>query len=132
MTVDDLLKLHEATCLKGQEIMRMKNSDYTAGSNDPFANFRACEFLGVPGVVGILMRITDKMQRVKTFVQNGTLMVKAESVDDALVDMINYSILALGMITEERDRIARETCCSSLSQSGTPSDSLPRSTGLVA
>jgi hypothetical protein len=56
VTIDELLKLHEETCQSARDIMRAKNRDYTAGSKDPFANFRASEALGVPGVVSILVR----------------------------------------------------------------------------
>lgn len=101
MNIDDLLKLHEQTCESARSIMRAKNADYTAGSGDPFANFRASEALGVPGVLSILVRSLDKFQRIRSFVTLGVLQVKDESVDDAFDDVINYMILAKGMI---RDR----------------------------
>lgn len=102
MTIEELLTLHEQTTEKARGIMRAKNSDYTAGSADPFANFRASEALGVPGVLSILIRMMDKMQRVRSFVELGELKVKAETVDDAFLDIVNYAILAQGMLKDEK------------------------------
>lgn len=98
ITAPELLALHESTCAAARDIMRAKNHDYTDGSVDPFANFRTSEILGVPGEVGILIRSLDKFKRIQTFVNKGTLLVKGESVDDAIQDVINYMILLKGMI----------------------------------
>ena len=98
MTIDQLLDMHEETCAKARSIMRAKNSDYTAGSGDPFANFRASEALGVPAVVSLLIRVMDKMQRIRSFATLGELKVKDESVDDAIEDVINYMILCQGLL----------------------------------
>lgn len=100
MTIDELLKLHEETCQSARDIMRAKNADYTAGSADPFANFRASEAVGVPGVLSILVRSLDKFQRIRSFVVRGKLEVKDESVDDAIQDVVNYMILAQGMLRD--------------------------------
>ena len=102
MTIDELLALHEETCNGARDIMRAKNRDYTAGSADPFANFRASEALGVPGVVSILVRSLDKFQRIRSFVELGSLAVKDESVDDAIQDVVNYMILAQGMLRDAK------------------------------
>lgn len=103
MTIDDLLTLHDETCQEARDIMRAKNHDYTAGSADPFANFRASEALGVPAIVGILVRSIDKFQRIRSFVERGELKVKGESVDDAIRDVVNYMILARGMVKENQN-----------------------------
>jgi len=100
MTLNDLLNLHEETAIRCRDIMIDKNADYTGGSSDPFANFRMTEAIGIPAELGILIRIMDKIQRVRSFVENGELQVKSESVDDALEDIINYTILIKGLIKE--------------------------------
>lgn len=100
MTIEELLALHKETCDASRNIMRAKNADYTAGSADPFANFRASEAVGVPGVLSILVRSLDKFQRIRSFVVRGKLEVKDESVDDAIQDVINYMILAQGMLRD--------------------------------
>jgi hypothetical protein len=84
--------------------MAQKNNDYTGGkyASDVFANFRCSEVLGVHPVTGIMMRVMDKIQRIKTFVNDGQLSVSGETVDDACEDIINYAVLAKAMLMQER------------------------------
>jgi hypothetical protein len=105
MTRDELLQLHFDTCKAAQAIMESKNQDYTCGDADVFANFRASAMFGVPPALGILLRITDKLKRVESFVRNGTLAVKSESVDDAIGDVINYMILLKGVCQEDGNAV---------------------------
>ncbi len=104
MTREELFQLHQSMSAKGLEIMKVKNNDY-AGSkvgDSPFENFRRSEVLGIPGELGLLVRVMDKICRIKTFVENGTLAVKGEPVDDAVLDILNYMVLLQGMIEERR------------------------------
>jgi hypothetical protein len=105
MNLQELLKLHEDTTDKCRKIMEAKNNDYTGGmaSDDPFANFRCSTILEVHPVVGIMMRVMDKIQRIKTFTNDGQLSVSDETVDDACEDIINYAILAKAMLIQERE-----------------------------
>ena len=79
------------------ETSRRKNSDY-AGSGDAFANFRSIEHLThgkVSVEMGILTRMSDKMQRVANLLESDP-QVKSESVYDTLQDLANYAgILAI-------------------------------------
>lgn len=102
MNIDELLKLHEDTCADARNIMRAKNADYTAGSADPFANFRASEAVGVQAELSILIRCLDKFQRIRSFATLGSLQVKDESVDDAIQDVVNYMILLKGLIRDRK------------------------------
>jgi hypothetical protein len=105
MTRDELFKLHKDTCEEALELMKKKNNDYASGS-DPFMNFKRAEYLGfATAELGVLIRMTDKMSRISTFLKNGDLSLSNESVYDAIVDMINYSVLLAGLIN---DREARE------------------------
>jgi hypothetical protein len=79
--------------------MMKKNHDYRGGDdNDPFANFRGSTSLGIQPILGILLRVQDKLMRIKTFEEKGELKVKGEGIDDALIDVINYMVLIRGMI----------------------------------
>jgi hypothetical protein len=100
LTPDQLLDLHRVLCGRAQTIMVAKNRDYRGAGDDPFANFRGSEFLGVDPILGILMRCMDKFQRIRSFATTGTLAVKSESFEDAVVDVINYMVLAAGMAKE--------------------------------
>ena len=101
MTRAELLELHSVICDQAKCIMEDKNKDYAGATDGVFANFRATEFLGVSPVTGIMVRITDKLSRISSFIEKGELHVKGESVDDAITDIINYCILAKGIIQED-------------------------------
>ena len=75
--------------------MQKKNADYAGRSGEePFANFTRCESMGICKTeAGMLVRMTDKMSRLSSFVESGTLLVKDESVEDTCLDLINYAVL---------------------------------------
>lgn len=83
------------------ELMRAKNADYTNGSG-PFANFEVAEDFGVSPLTGLLLRMSDKFQRLKSFSRCGKLEVTGEGVEDAFRDLIGYSYLALGMLKDSK------------------------------
>jgi hypothetical protein len=112
MTVAELLDVHEETTKKCREVMRQKNSDYTGGSgvDDPFANFNMSSSFGIDPIVGILLRIGDKMRRIQSFANDGGLRVTGETVHDACEDIVNYAILIKGMCIERsREAASRVT-----------------------
>lgn len=88
-----------------RETMLAKNKDYTGVTSDPFANFTRVEALGIASVeVGFLTRMTDKLSRINSFVQKGSLAVKSESVEDTLIDLANYSLLMAGYIKSKYNK----------------------------
>jgi hypothetical protein len=94
MTRDDLFKMHETMCESALVMMKKKNADYAGVGNDPFANFRRAEALGVCSTEqAFLVRMTDKMSRLASFASRGELSVEDETVYDTLEDLINYSVL---------------------------------------
>ena len=110
MNTKQLLQLHEDTCKSCRAIMEQKNSDYTGGksSTDPFANFNAASILDIHPVQGLLLRVIDKIQRIRSFTNDKELKVSNESVEDACDDIVNYAILAKAMLMEERSQIERK------------------------
>lgn len=88
-TVDDLLQFHKDCSDRGRELMNRKNHDYS-GVVDVFRNFRAFEELG------IVVRMGDKLSRLKSFEEKRSLKVADESIDDTAIDLMNYAILYLG------------------------------------
>lgn len=100
LTVDQLFKLHDELCQAGKKIMESKNHDYRGGSGDPLANFRGSTVFGINEICGILLRVQDKLMRIKTFAEKGELLVKGEGVMDAVIDVMNYMVLIAGFISE--------------------------------
>lgn len=81
------------------KLIEKKNTDYTAGGG-PFANFEQSQDIGIKPIAGLVLRISDKYQRIKSFIKRGKL--EGEGVEDAFLDLIGYSCLALGMIEENK------------------------------
>jgi hypothetical protein len=108
MNRSQLLDLHDSTCRNARSIMERKNSDYTGGINaadNPFANFKMAAVIGVHPVTGLLLRMMDKIQRVRTFTNDSALAVADESVEDAFDDIVNYAILGKGLLLEMRGEL---------------------------
>ena len=110
MNTKELLKLHDDTCNACKAIMKQKNSDYTGGkgATDVFANFNASKMLGIHPVQGLLLRVIDKIQRIRSFTNDKELSVPNETVEDACDDIVNYAILAKAMLMEERSQIEQQ------------------------
>ena len=103
MTREELLQLHDDMNAASRRIMEAKNQDY-ASQSSPFKNFQR------HGLLGILVRMGDKLQRLENFVENGTLAVKDESVRDCLLDLQNYCVLFQGFIEDTKDSSGPERC----------------------
>jgi hypothetical protein len=104
MNKQALLKVHNETCRQALAIMDVKNNDYSGGesAHDALANFKASESLGLHPITGLLLRMQDKLQRLKSFANDGKLAVPNESAEDACLDLVNYAILAKALIIDER------------------------------
>ena len=89
--VDEIIALHE-----------LKQADYgRVDAGDPFANVRASEDFGIEGWVGAVIRANDKMRRLQKAARQGPETLKNESVEDSLMDMATYSIIALCLFREK-------------------------------
>jgi hypothetical protein len=100
---ESLYDLHKSLTSDTLRLMKAKNNDYSYG-NDPYNNFRGSDMLGVSPIIGILLRMQDKMMRIKTFALSNNLNVKEESVNDSIIDLINYVVLIAGYIEYEKNK----------------------------
>ena len=105
MTRDDLLKFHEEICQTARDLMNLKNRDYAGDEgNEPFANFTRCESMGICETEqGFMVRVTDKMSRLSSFLKSGKMHVEDESFSDTIVDVINYMVLFAAFIESKDD-----------------------------
>ena len=68
---------------------------------DPLLNIRrGAEFVGIKAWQGAMVRLSDKVTRLSVFNKTGNL--PHESVEDTLMDLASYSLLALLLYREER------------------------------
>ena len=103
MTKEEYLDYHRDMCKRMVDITAAKNADYTGSDPDPFGNFSRVDVMGICSVEqGFLVRMSDKISRIISFVQKGVLLVKDESVEDTLLDLANYCILMAGYIKSKR------------------------------
>ena len=79
------VEIHKGICEKLNDTYKAKNADY----GDSFAQLRQ-EFPNA-----ILVRLTDKLSRLKTLMNGGQQQVLDESIDDTLLDLANYAIMEL-------------------------------------
>jgi len=88
--LDEMRRLHES-----------KSKDY-GSETDPLANIRqGAEFVGIEPWRGCMVRIADKVQRLKTYCRTGRLV--HEGVRDTLLDLSAYSLLAIVLFDEGND-----------------------------
>lgn len=72
---------------EGLALFTKKNIDY----GDAFAKY---------GVIGVLMRIEDKIQRSMSITKNGVNLINDEGIRDTLLDLHNYAAMALMLLDE--------------------------------
>ena len=72
-----------------------KGHDY-AGNEDCMSNL--VDF----GWQGVVVRMGDKYHRIKNFAQHTKLLVRDESIEDTLKDLINYAFLCLLLYRQEQ------------------------------
>lgn len=77
-----------------------KQEDYGV-DHDPFANVRSAAEFGVDPWIGAMVRLNDKVTRLKQYARRGTL--ANEGVEDSLMDIAVYALIALVLHREAHD-----------------------------
>jgi len=100
---------------KRMEITLRKNKDYSGTDGSAFKNFEATEFFGITSTLkGMLVRMSDKFMRMCVLIkEDRDPAVKDESLEDTILDMMNYCCLMLGKIEstrEEKEDISFLSC----------------------
>ena len=84
-TIDDLEKDINSHISRLARMRSDKGNDYSGTSTDTLANLRPC------GVLGVVVRISDKFMRLKSHYIDGRPMLN-ESIEDTWDDLINYAL----------------------------------------
>ena len=79
---------------EGYELFKRKNKDY----GDSFATY---------GPIGVIVRMQDKISRLVSIQKNGITLVDTESMHDTLIDLHNYSAMAIMLLEENRSEDAK-------------------------
>jgi hypothetical protein len=80
------VEIHQTICDELNQIYEAKNHDY----GDSFAKVR-----NELGNTVILVRLCDKLERLKSLLLGAEQMVSDEKIEDTLMDLANYSIMEL-------------------------------------
>ena len=75
---------------EGLALFERKNKDY----GDAFARY---------GTIGVLMRMGDKISRLQSITKNGIVLVNDEQMRDTLIDLHNYSAMAIMLLDEGKE-----------------------------
>ena len=81
---------------EGLELFKKKNTDY----GDAFANY---------GVIGVLVRMGDKIARLQSITTKSVSLVNTESLRDTLIDLHNYSAMAIMLLDEDKNKTENNT-----------------------
>ena len=84
----DRVKQLEEIHQEALELFKRKNKDY----GDAFAEF---------GLLGILVRLNDKIKRAITITENSISLVEDEKIQDTLIDIHSYA--AMGLMLAGKD-----------------------------
>lgn len=101
------------------ELLQSKNADYTKiNADDPFYNFKqegVQHFLENNKIdvidatsLGILIRLNDKARRISNLLLTGNVAILTESIEDTLLDQINYSAILLCWLKIQRIKESQE------------------------
>jgi hypothetical protein len=83
----DIDKSFKEIHMKGLNLFEKKNTDY----GDSFATF---------GIVGIIIRLEDKINRCISITKNNKTLVEDEGINDTIFDMVNYTIMGIMLIND--------------------------------
>ena len=96
MSIEEKIEVHKELLDGLHNLYITKNRDYGDSVHDTYEKY---------GLVSFLVRLEDKLNRARTLSKQAAV-VQDEKIEDTLMDMANYAILAV--IELKGDRINNE------------------------
>lgn len=81
------------------EIYKAKNKDYGDSFSESFEEF---------GLIAPVVRMNDKMNRIKSLTKKGDRQVKDESLRDSLMDLANYALMTVVELDQQIEEWERK------------------------
>jgi len=104
MKLKEVLEIKYNNFLKAYQVAINKGKDYS-GEEDDLANFKASAILGIAPEKAIMVRIVDKLMRLKNIIDSGRINDKSETFSDTIIDLHNYlDLLYALMLEKEREK----------------------------
>ena len=109
MTSKELFDLQHKTFRECIDILKKKNSDYAGLDSDALANFKRASMLNVEPPRGVLVRLSDKISRLVSFIDKGSFKVDDEAVADTVQDAINYLVIFNALYIDHENQSRKES-----------------------
>lgn len=93
MSIEEKIEAHKELLDGLHNLYVTKNRDYGDSVHDTYEKY---------GLVSFLVRLEDKLNRARTLSKQAAV-VQDEKIEDTLLDMANYAILAVIELKGERD-----------------------------
>lgn len=93
MSIEEKIEAHKELLDGLHNLYITKNRDYGDSVHDTYEKY---------GLVSFLVRLEDKLNRARTLSKQAAV-VQDEKIEDTLLDMANYAILAVIELKGERD-----------------------------
>ena len=77
---------------EGYNLFKKKNQDY----GNSFEKY---------GPIGVIVRMQDKINRLVSVTNNGINMIEKESIRDTLIDLHNYSAMAIMSLDKKKKKV---------------------------
>lgn len=95
----DKSKEHAHICSELTDTYIRKNNDYGNSFGESFDEW---------GLIAGVVRMDDKMRRLKQLIKGNPAQVKDESIRDTLMDLANYSIMAVMEMDAKKTQCPQE------------------------
>lgn len=92
MSIEEKIEVHKELLDSLHNLYIAKNRDYGDSVHDTYEKY---------GLVSFLVRLEDKLNRARTLSKQDAV-VQDEKIEDTLMDMANYAILAVIELKGER------------------------------
>lgn len=86
-----------------KELHIRKNAGYSGDNPDPWYNFRQVESFGIPAVMGIITRMSDKWARLQSLWKKPENDQVGENIEDTLIDLAAYALIMVCILRERRN-----------------------------
>lgn len=93
MSIEEKIEVHKELLDSLHNLYIAKNRDYGDSVHDTYEKY---------GLVSFLVRLEDKLNRARTLSKQDAV-VQDEKIEDTLMDMANYAILAVIELKGERN-----------------------------
>lgn len=90
---------HSNICDKLGKMFSSKNKDYGDSFHKSFEEY---------GLLSSVIRMSDKLNRLKSFAKNDDLSVKDESIRDTLLDLANYAIMTVVELDKQSGKVEED------------------------